>query len=174
MCASTLPLRYNTHIPPPMMQPSLSCPHSLTSHSPCPFNATSHTLSSSLTFLLRESLGGNSKTTVICACSSAAADAEETMSTLRFAQVFWGGGVLRVKSLMKTRTMIVRWWCKHTHTHMHAHAHAHTHTHTHTHPPTHTHTHTHTNAQLLQRLLERHLQAAHVLVDALTCQWNVT
>jgi hypothetical protein len=41
----------------------------------------------SLTFLLRESLGGNSKTTMIAACSSAAADADETMSTLRFAQV---------------------------------------------------------------------------------------
>jgi hypothetical protein len=40
----------------------------------------------SLTFLLRESLGGNSKTTMIAACSSAAADMDETMSTLRFAQ----------------------------------------------------------------------------------------
>ncbi len=44
------------------------------------------TCDDSLTFLLRESLGGNSKTTMIAACSSAAADADETMSTLRFAQ----------------------------------------------------------------------------------------
>ncbi len=31
-------------------------------------------------------MGGNSKTTMIAACSSAAGDADETISTLRFAQ----------------------------------------------------------------------------------------
>jgi len=41
---------------------------------------------SKLTFILRDSLGGNSKTTLIVACSPSILDAEETLSTLRFAQ----------------------------------------------------------------------------------------
>jgi len=37
-----------------------------------------------LTFLLRDSLGGNSKTRLVLACSNAVDDIEETLSTLRF------------------------------------------------------------------------------------------
>lgn len=39
---------------------------------------------SKLTFLLRESLGGNSKTTLLIACSPHVSNEEETLSTLRF------------------------------------------------------------------------------------------
>ena len=42
---------------------------------------------SQLTFLLSESLGGNSKTSMLAAISPAAVNFEETLSTLRFAQV---------------------------------------------------------------------------------------
>ncbi|KAL6074629.1 Kinesin-like protein unc-104 [Balamuthia mandrillaris] len=41
---------------------------------------------SKLTFILRESLGGNSKTTLVCACSPHSSNLEETVSTLRFGQ----------------------------------------------------------------------------------------
>lgn len=41
---------------------------------------------SKLTFILRESLGGNTKTTLIVACSPHPFNIEETVSTLRFAQ----------------------------------------------------------------------------------------
>lgn len=41
---------------------------------------------SKLTFILRESLGGNTKTTLIVACSPHPFNVEETISTLRFAQ----------------------------------------------------------------------------------------
>lgn len=41
---------------------------------------------SKLTFILRESLGGNTKTTLMAACSPHVFNAEETLSTLRFAQ----------------------------------------------------------------------------------------
>jgi len=41
---------------------------------------------SKLTFLLRDSLGGNSKTCLVLACSTTMADIEETVSTLRFGQ----------------------------------------------------------------------------------------
>ncbi len=41
---------------------------------------------SKLTFILRESLGGNTKTTLIVACSPHVFNVEETVSTLRFAQ----------------------------------------------------------------------------------------
>ena len=41
---------------------------------------------SKLTFILRESLGGNTKTTLIVACSPHQFNADETVSTLRFAQ----------------------------------------------------------------------------------------
>lgn len=40
---------------------------------------------SKLTFLLKDSLGGNCKTTLIVACSPSATNAEETISTLHFA-----------------------------------------------------------------------------------------
>ena len=42
---------------------------------------------SNLTFILNESLGGNSKTTMIAAVSPADVNADETVSTLRFAQI---------------------------------------------------------------------------------------
>lgn len=45
-----------------------------------------HYRDSKLTFLLRDSLGGNSKTTIIAAISPAQANAGETLSTLKFAQ----------------------------------------------------------------------------------------
>ncbi|CAM9349556.1 unnamed protein product, partial [Phaeothamnion confervicola] len=45
-----------------------------------------HYRDSKLTFLLRESLGGNSKTAIVAAVSPAAADAAETLSTLKFAR----------------------------------------------------------------------------------------
>jgi kinesin family protein 5 len=38
---------------------------------------------SKLTFILRESLGGNCKTTLLVACSPSAFNADETLSTLR-------------------------------------------------------------------------------------------
>jgi len=38
-----------------------------------------------LTWLLKESLGGNSKTIMICALSPASMNYEETLSTLRYA-----------------------------------------------------------------------------------------
>jgi kinesin family protein 15 len=41
---------------------------------------------SKLTFLLRDSLGGNSKTTIIATISSAAASFHESLSTLKFAE----------------------------------------------------------------------------------------
>eukprot|EP00164_Ancoracysta_twista_P003184 GFYU01004247.1.p1 GENE.GFYU01004247.1~~GFYU01004247.1.p1 ORF type:complete len:922 (-),score=245.94 GFYU01004247.1:185-2950(-) len=41
---------------------------------------------SKLTWLLRDSLGGNTKTTLLAACSPHPYNAEETLSTLRFAQ----------------------------------------------------------------------------------------
>mmetsp|Transcript_744 Transcript_744/g.1148 ORF Transcript_744/g.1148 Transcript_744/m.1148 type:complete len:1025 (-) Transcript_744:22-3096(-) len=41
---------------------------------------------SKLTRILQQSLGGNSKTTMICACSPAPFNAEETISTLNFGQ----------------------------------------------------------------------------------------
>jgi kinesin family protein 5 len=41
---------------------------------------------SKLTFILRESLGGNAKTTLVIACSPHAFNLEETISTLRFGQ----------------------------------------------------------------------------------------
>ena len=41
---------------------------------------------SKLTFILRESLGGNTKTTLIVACSPHSFNMDETVSTLRFAQ----------------------------------------------------------------------------------------
>ena len=39
-----------------------------------------------LTRLLKESLGGNCKTTLLCCCSPADADLKETLSTLRFGE----------------------------------------------------------------------------------------
>ena len=45
-----------------------------------------HYRDSKLTFLLRDSLGGNSKTTIIAAISPAQANGGETLSTLKFAQ----------------------------------------------------------------------------------------
>ena len=42
---------------------------------------------SKLTFLLRDALGGNSRTTLVVCCSPAADDAIETLSTLRFGAV---------------------------------------------------------------------------------------
>lgn len=44
-----------------------------------------HYRDSKLTFLLRDSLGGNSKTTIIAAVTPAMASAGETLSTLKFA-----------------------------------------------------------------------------------------
>lgn len=41
---------------------------------------------SRLTHLLKESLGGNCKTTLLIACSPHAFNAEETISTLKFGQ----------------------------------------------------------------------------------------
>ncbi len=41
---------------------------------------------SKLTFILKNSLGGNAKTTLLVTCSPHAFNAEETVSTLRFAQ----------------------------------------------------------------------------------------
>jgi kinesin family protein 15 len=41
---------------------------------------------SKLTFLLQDSLGGNSKTTIIATVSPASCNAFETLSTLKFAQ----------------------------------------------------------------------------------------
>jgi len=38
-----------------------------------------------LTFILRNALGGNAKTTMICAISPADDNLEETLSTLRYA-----------------------------------------------------------------------------------------
>jgi kinesin family protein 5 len=43
---------------------------------------------SKLTFILRESLGGNAKTTLLIACSPHMFNIEETVSTLRFGQRF--------------------------------------------------------------------------------------
>lgn len=45
-----------------------------------------HYRDSKLTFLLRDSLGGNSKTTIIAAITPAQANVGETLSTLKFAQ----------------------------------------------------------------------------------------
>ena len=45
-----------------------------------------HYRDSKLTFLLRDSLGGNSKTTIIAAITPAQANVSETLSTLKFAQ----------------------------------------------------------------------------------------
>ena len=45
-----------------------------------------HYRDSKLTFLLRDSLGGNSKTTIIANVSPAQSSAGETLSTLKFAQ----------------------------------------------------------------------------------------
>jgi hypothetical protein len=45
-----------------------------------------HYRDSKLTFLLRDSLGGNSKTTIIANVSPAQSSASETLSTLKFAQ----------------------------------------------------------------------------------------
>lgn len=65
---------------------------SLTSLGRCIFSltqpGTSHVpyRDSKLTFILKDSLGGNAKTTLIVACSPSLLDAEETLSTLRFAQ----------------------------------------------------------------------------------------
>lgn len=41
---------------------------------------------SKLTFLLQDSLGGNSKTTIIATISPSSCNALETLSTLKFAQ----------------------------------------------------------------------------------------
>lgn len=41
---------------------------------------------SKLTYILRESLGGNSRTTLMVACSPHVGSYEETLSTLRFAE----------------------------------------------------------------------------------------
>ncbi len=40
---------------------------------------------SKLTFILEDSLGGNTKTVLICTCSLLKSNEEETISTLRFA-----------------------------------------------------------------------------------------
>ena len=45
-----------------------------------------HYRDSKLTFLLRDSLGGNSKTVIIANITQAATSASETLSTLKFAQ----------------------------------------------------------------------------------------
>ena len=44
-----------------------------------------HYRDSKLTFLLRDSLGGNSKTIMICAISPSSDNYEESLSTLRYA-----------------------------------------------------------------------------------------
>ena len=54
---------------------------------------------------VQESLGGNCKTTLLCACSPHDFNIDETISTLNFA-----------KRYAHTRTYIHRYVCKHTHT----------------------------------------------------------
>eukprot|EP01088_Endostelium_zonatum_P014202 TRINITY_DN3010_c2_g1_i1.p1 TRINITY_DN3010_c2_g1~~TRINITY_DN3010_c2_g1_i1.p1 ORF type:complete len:801 (+),score=190.25 TRINITY_DN3010_c2_g1_i1:45-2447(+) len=51
---------------------------------------------SKLTFVLKESLGGNTKTTLLCACSPHEFNIEETVSTLRF-----GSRVKSIKNAVK-------------------------------------------------------------------------
>lgn len=74
------------------MEEATNINRSLTSLGRCIFSltqpGTQHVpyRDSKLTFILRDSLGGNAKTTLIVACSPSLLDAEETLSTLRFAQ----------------------------------------------------------------------------------------
>lgn len=57
------------------------CIHALVENKPhIPFR------NSKLTRILQQSLGGNSKTTMICACSPSPFNAEETISTIKFGQ----------------------------------------------------------------------------------------
>uniref|UniRef100_A0A8C2CNT8 Kinesin family member 1C n=1 Tax=Cyprinus carpio TaxID=7962 RepID=A0A8C2CNT8_CYPCA len=111
-----------------------------------------------LTWILKENLGGNSRTAMIAALSPADINYEETLSTLRYAdrakQLRCNAvinedpnarlirelkeEVNRLRDLLLSQGLSRLITAPGTHTHTHIHIHRHTHTHTHTHTQTHT------------------------------------
>lgn len=64
-----------------------------------------HAMKSTLIQLVRESFGGNAKTTLICTCSSSPQSGEETLSTLSFGILF----KTRVSGSIHTNTLKSAW-----------------------------------------------------------------